>query len=208
MNKCVSISNTNKFGVNTLNRLGEDTCYLSTRENQSIAPGMYSLSNYKDCECGAKNTQCVSLQQPAVTYRDGYGWTSINGCNIDDDSKMRVARNLTNPRLVQQLHTRPYLTVPYMGRGPGNVGVESVLRPGITDNDRRPCNVLSGIYIDRFVPQIPIIKENVQNPVHLITEDNDRKWIWGGQPSRQFIRNTDYLNKCGFKYNGKLWARP
>ena len=32
-----------------------------------------------------------------------YGWTSNNGCNIDNDSKLRNARNLTNLREINQL---------------------------------------------------------------------------------------------------------
>ena len=41
----------------------------------------------------------------------------------------------------------------------------------------------------------------------LVPEDNDKTRVRGGQPSRQVIRNKDYLNKCGFNYNGKYWER-
>ena len=51
------------------------------------------------------------------------------------------------------------------------------------------------------------IKESIQNAIHIIPEENDCSWVRGGQPSRQIIRNADYLKKCGYKYNGKLWIR-
>ena len=61
----------------------------------------------------------LSLQQPSTFYRDGPGWTSMDGCNVDNDSRLRNARNLTNLREIHQLIERPHLTTPYQGRGEG-----------------------------------------------------------------------------------------
>ena len=154
-----------------------------------------------------RRTQSMAFDQPAVFYRDGYGWTTQNGTNVDTDSELRNARNLTNPRLIVRSQTRPYLTVPYMGRGQGDVCVESKLLSGESDNNRRPCNVLSGVYIDRFDPQVPCIKDNIQNPLNIIPEDSQKDWIRGGQPSRALIRNADYLNRCGYEHTGKYWKK-
>lgn len=206
---CTPILKTQKsLGIQNLSRLNEDSCYLDVRVQQSSKPGQYQTFNYYDCECGAPVARDVSLQQPAVLHRDGYGWTSNGGCNIDHDSKLRNARNMTNPRLIQQLHERPYMTVPYMGRGEGNPCLETVLLPGEATGSKRAGNTLSGIFIDRFDPQIPVIQENIQNPVHIIPEDTDSQWIRGGQPSRQIIRNMDYLAHCGYEQPDKLWQRP
>lgn len=196
-----------KFNIQQLTRLREDNCYLETRKKESNGPGIYVTRGHRDCTCEAKHTKDLSLQQPTTQYRDGYGWTSNDGCNVDKDSNLRNARNLTNPRLIQQLHERPYLTVPYMGRGEGDVCEESHLRHGEGTMHNRPCNNLAGIYIDRYTPQIPCIRESVQNPKHIVPEDTDVNWIRGGQPSRQIIRNKDYLKKCGFSYNGKYWNK-
>ena len=120
---------------------------------------------------------------------------------------MRNGDRLTNKREINQLFTRPYATVPYMGRGEGDVCTESKLRNAEDTSQNRPCNNLAGIYIDRFVPQLPCVRQSVQNPKNLIPEDTDRTWVRGGQPSRQIIRNKNYLKKCGFSYNGKLWQK-
>lgn len=204
---CIDFSKNQSFGIQQLTRLREDDCYKKVDAEASQGPGDYNVSNYYDCNCEAIHTRELSLQQPSTFYRDGYGWTSNNGCNIDNDSKLRNARNLTNQREINQLLTRPYATVPYMGRGTGNVCDESNLRNGEDTFQNRPCNNLAGIYIDRFVPQLSCIKDNIQNPVHIIPEDSDQTWIRGGQPSRQIIRNKDYLNKCGYKFDGKVWTK-
>lgn len=206
MNNCIEHTN-KKFNIQGLTRLREDACYLETRNKHTQLPGKYNTSNFHDCQCEAPRTKELSLQHPDINYRDGYGWTSTNGCNIDNDSNFRNANTLTNPRLIQQLHERPYLTVPYMGRGDGNTNVESSLRSSESTFQNRPCNTLAGNYIDRFTPQIPCIRDNIQNPKHIIPEDSNADWVRGGQPSRQVIRNADYLNRCGYQYNGKYWSK-
>lgn len=195
------------FNIQQLTRLKEDKCYLNSQNQISAGPGNYNVTNYKDCECKAPNTFDLSLQQPVVQYKDSYGWTSTEGCNIDNDSQFRNARNLTNLKEINQLFQRPYKTVPYMGKGAGDVNSESTLRNGEDTFQNRPCNNLAGVHIDRTIPQIPCIKESIQNAIHIIPEENDCSWVRGGQPSRQIIRNADYLKKCGYKYNGKLWIR-
>ena len=40
---------------------------------------------------------------------------------------------------------------------------------------------------------------------HIIDENHG--WVRSGVPSRQMIRNKDYLEKCGYKYDGKQWIK-
>ena len=206
MSNCVDHSSL-KFNIQQLTRLREDSCYLENRNKHTKMPGDYQTSNFHDCKCQAPHSRELSLQQPVSFYRDGYGWTSGEGCNIDNDSNLRNAHNLTNPRVIQQLQTRPHLTIPYMGRGEGNAEIESSLLSSETTYQGKASNTLSGNYIDRFIPQLACIRDNIQNPKHIIPEDSNKDWVRGGQPSRQVIRNADYLHRCGFKYNGKYWSK-
>ena len=205
---CVSSEKNINFNIQQLTRLKEDKCYLENEKKNSAKIGLYQTTNYKDCECLAPNVSKTSLEYPSHYYRDGYGWTSNKGCNIDNDSKLRNNDNLTNKNNINQLFQRPYLTVPYMGRGIGDVCLETRLKYNEDTSQSKSCNTLSGIYINRYTPQIPCIKENIQKVSNLIPEENDDNWIRGGQPSRQIIRNKDYLEKCGYTYNGKMWIKP
>jgi len=205
--KC-SPYNEHGFNIQNRSRLREDLCYIDTRYKQAERPGLYQITNFHDCKCAAPNTQNVSLEQPIIIHRDGHGWTSMYGCNVDNDSELRNARNLTNPRLIQQLYQRPYLTVPYMGRGVGDVCQETYLRPGESTFQSKACNNLAGIHIEQqYTPLIPCVNDNIQNPIHIIPEDNDPAWLHGGQPSRQVIRNTEFLDRCGYKYDGRYWKK-
>ena len=52
---------------------------------------------------------------------------------------------------------------------------------------------------------VQCLSDNVQNPDHIIQENHG--WVNGGVPSRQLIRNKDYLEKCNYKYDGKAWVK-
>jgi len=187
-----------------------DECYKSVQNQQSSAPGEYRMSGFHSCKCEVPTVRKISIERPAHSakqYKDGYGWTSIDGCNIDKDSNLRNAKNLTNLRFINQLYERPYLTVPYMGRGIGNKKLETVLVPGEDTYQAKPCNNLSGLDTTHFnmYPLLPNIKDNIQNKKHLIEEENG--WVRSGAPSRQIIRNKNYLEKCGYVFDGKNWMK-
>ena len=196
-----------KLNINRKTRLVDESCYKTFRDLQNVSTSDYMITNYKDYKCAATNIRDIAMNEPTITYRDGYGWSSINGCNIDDDSKIRNADNLTNMRYIQQLNTRPYTSVPYMGRGVANPVLENKIITGEDTSQKKQCNTLSGIYIDRFVPLVPCLKDTIQNPVHLVTEVARSDWVWGGLPSRDLIRNSNYLSKCGYRKTDKGWFR-
>ena len=56
-----------------------------------------------------------------------------------------------------------------------------------------------------LTPMVKCLSDNVQNTDHIIDENHG--WVRSGVPSRQMIRNKDYLEKCGYKYDGKQWIK-
>ena len=44
--------------------------------------------------------------------------------------------------------------------------------------------------------RIPKLKTEVQDHKHIIPEDSKEDWVRGGLPTRQMIRNEDYLRRC------------
>lgn len=197
--------NSQTLGFQELTRLNEDRCTLDLRNRTTVKPGDYRIKNYRSINC-SKNSDILkkSVSQPMVIHRDGYG---VSGCNIDIDSHFKNSHNLTNLKDINQLYERPYMTTPYMGRGVGDICKETQMNPGESTMQKRQCNNLAGINIDRFEPQISCIEKNIQNNIHLIPEDNDTSWVRGGLDSRQMIRNENYLKSCGYRYNSKFWDR-
>uniref|UniRef100_A0A6C0IWW3 Uncharacterized protein n=1 Tax=viral metagenome TaxID=1070528 RepID=A0A6C0IWW3_9ZZZZ len=185
-----------KFNIQGLTRLNEDACYKKINNKTILKSGNYSVKSYKNNDCAVPNVENISLKHPSFFYRDGYGWVSNNGCVVDNDSKLRNSRNLTNLNSIHQLKERLHKTTPFLINKDKSIPKETNLLHSESTLLKRPCNTLSGITIDRFIPQIPVLKENIQNPRNLIQEINNKNWIRGGQPSRQYIKTKEYLNKC------------
>ena len=181
--------------LNQKNQLIDDECYELESTKQSSAPGKYFTSNFNPCDCKNEKVVEFATNNPYMKFRDGYG---ISECNVDQSSNLRVGKSRKNPKCRSQLLHRPYLTVPYMGRGSGNANVETQLLPSEDTSQGKACNSLAGVTIENFfTPLVKNLEEHVQNPKYLIQEDSDKRWVRGGIPTRQIVKNIDYLERCG-----------
>ena len=194
-------NNSCDFNIQNQTSLDQDSCQKVFRDKQSESPGIYHLNRYNDTTCGIPTVMEVASQNPTIIFKDGYG---ITECYVDDDSKLRVGRTRKNPKCPNQLFTRPYRTVPYMGRGSGDSYLESQIRYGEDTAERKQCNTLAGINIKNLdpnhMPMIDHLKNNIQNPSHIVPEVALDGWVRGGAPSRQIVKDIEYLEKCGSKY--------
>jgi hypothetical protein len=79
-----------------------------------------------------------------------------------------------------------------MGGGRGNPDVESLLLHSEQIRLSKECGTVTEQQFDGvYTPMIPNLKENIQNPNNLITEDASPGWIRGGLPSRAYIRDVN-----------------
>lgn len=100
----------------------------------------------------------ASTNELGNTVRFGYGWME----GVEQDSELRLNPDgMTNPRERVQLVERPFGTVPYMGRGGGDVELETMLLPGTEERDMKSCLPKSTAGVDRldytmhWNPQVP-----------------------------------------------------
>lgn len=205
--RCINQDINNPFNLHIKTKENDDKCYVDIQTSQSMGPGNYMIDgNYQCCE---NNDELLKKQveNPYIFIKNGFGVP----CPTVIDDESRIGKTQENPRCPQQLCTRPFVTVPYMGRGFGNINVETKLQPGEDSISTRPCNVLSGVNIPHFfTPLVPHLKDNIQNPQHLVEEVAQDGWTRGGAPSRLITRDVDYLERCGYDYmnkeiNGEFW---
>ena len=117
---------------------------------------------------------------------------------VDTDTNLRQSKDqLTNQRDINQIVERLFITTPDLKRGPHDVDVESVLINSDASSDQKPCNSLAGVSLGNyFTPMIPKLSQEVQDTEHIIPEDSLNEWVRGGLPTRQMVRNADYLRRC------------
>lgn len=182
------------FNLNMRASLNSDQATINHEVNQSQGPGNYLVDNTFACDCGLEKARDLQLKQPNVNLTGGFGWMGENGCLIDNDSDLR-SNNLTNMKFINQLDSKQ--NSGFFGRGPHNVDVESEIRDSLIIKDKRTCGPLSGVSTLDFTitPMIDRLKEEVQNSKHIIPEDSMSAWVRGGLPSRQIVRNKEYMKR-------------
>jgi hypothetical protein len=128
-------------------------------------------------------------------YKSGTGTCSVGGCNVDNESNLKIGTIQTNPKCRISLQQRPFATVPYLGRGPAKPELESRLLQGSNINELKSCKTITEESFDDYnlTPQIDSIRQTVQNPTNLIESSAADGWIRGGLPSRELTRNNNYV---------------
>jgi len=174
--------------------LNDDSCYISERQNQNSKYGSYHVTNYFN-ECGLKKPIEFATSQPNIFVNGGYGNAGVNGCNINEDSMMKIGSIQNREKCKISLYTRPFATVPYLGRGPFNPVEESRLQQGEYVRNVKSCNTVTEQSFANltYTPMIPSVKSNITNPHNLVQEAADEGWIRGGLPTRDLVRDVNYM---------------
>ena len=62
---------------------------------------------------------------------------------------------------------------------------------GLQTSTAKSTGALAGVTINRFIPLLPCIRENIQDPAHIVPTF----WVNGGESTRNVVNNVDYLKK-------------
>ena len=187
--------NKNSFSLFNQSNLMYDKGTTTIDNEQRLGPGRRELDNMYGCDCGLESARDLQLSQPAINFSAGVGYMGEHGCLIDNDSALR-SELLTNKNYRNQLPQE--YNAGFFGKGAFDVDTESVIQGGnLTSFGDKACNVLSGVSIGNyFTPMVPKLKEEVQDPKNIVPEDSQKDWVRGGLPTRQMVRNADYLRRC------------
>ena len=151
------------------------------------------------CDCGLEKVREVQLSQPNINFNGGKGWMGENGCGIDTDSILRIGDN-TNEKLTNKnfIHQYPnLLNQGFFGKGNYDVDKETNLYNSDLTTEQKPCNALSGSTTLPYsiTPMIAKLENEVQDTDNIIPEDSMDVWVRGGLPTRQIVRNLDYMRR-------------
>ena len=170
------------------NKLTRDKCAIVERERQNTDILSYLQYNIYDC----KSTSSEVKEIPQ--FQEGFG--NVPSCVIDNENKIRIVPH-THDRCKMQLFMRTYHANPDVaGRG-GCSDQESELWQGISSAEKKSCDVLSEVNIDRFEPIIPCLKQEIQNPENII-----QSWVRPGIPTRDDAYQRKFLNEYYVKTRG------
>ena len=188
------MSTVKDYMFDNMARIGNDNCGLSQRNVKNVNHGNYMLTNPFNGDCLMKNGIEFALSQPSVNYK-GTQELAVDGCNVDINSKLKIGSELTHPKCKLSLEERPFKTVPFLGRGPGNPLIESQILQGEQNTNRKSVtNVTEQSHMTHSqVPLIPTLAASINNPANLVESAASEGWIRGGLPSRELTKDYDYF---------------
>jgi hypothetical protein len=137
------------YSFNGMSRIGNDQDYLDITSLQNTMQANYLLQNNNlGGGMGISNSaMSFALSQPGVNYA-GAGMPSNN---VDVESHLKISTTQCHPVGHLMLQQRPFLTVPYLGRGSANAIVEHELMMGDRQSNRRSVNKLSERSDQKFI---------------------------------------------------------
>lgn len=179
-----------QYNFNNNDRIGFDSCIDDQRSIQDRKASNYLLENYYPY-CPMSSAIDFATSQPNVFY-NGSNPVGINGCNVNENSEL-LYNKISKPACKLTLEPRLFLTVPYLGRGAGNVSVEDELRQGKTIINKKSVNNLSEVSYQNYsnYPLIDEIQNKITDAKYLVEGVADKNWIRGGLPSREIARNQN-----------------
>tara|TARA_A100001011_G_scaffold400745_1_gene518238 strand:- start:463 stop:1023 length:561 start_codon:yes stop_codon:yes gene_type:complete len=177
------------FVFNNLSRIGTDD-YNFTQENLMNKSHLgYNTSNFSELN----DNKAISLasSHPTMNLKGGFQ-VSPNGGNIDENHEL-INSKLTNMNFKINLQERTFKTVPFLGRGNVDVGLENDLRKGDTLKEKKSAVKFSEtcqVNVDKY-PMQKKVKSNMTSK-RMIEESAAKGWVRGGLPSREIYKSEKY----------------
>ena len=186
--------NTNLF-LNENTNIKNDRCLYSIQLKENERMFSYNfLPPVLDTTKNSKNDYINSTNMKGVMQNNTF---DHNGDNINNSTNLR--NGIANEcQAKKELPTRLFPGTPLMSTGQSvlkNTDLSSRLKYGEDTRTSKSANAIASYSADNFIPLVPAIAENVQNPNHIIPTN----WVRGGMSSRSVIRNIDYLKSCGIR---------
>ena len=179
---------------NNQGKIGLDECDITNKQIQDNESVNYMLNNFMNYNSftEAKN---IANNQPNI-FLCGSTTGGVSAKIIDDNSKLQIVEN-TNKCDQEKVHSRLFLTTPYLGKGPFDVNASNELS---LDNklhlNRKTNDPNSEVTHDKYVyyPLIPALESTVTNPNNLVEGVAQQGWVRGGVPSRLLNKMQDEKN--------------
>lgn len=180
-------------------RLIDDPCAQSIRNAQNQAWSKHQVHNLRGS--GAKlnksEKQATRFAEHHRNLRSWHGYGNVDRSKVDVDSELRNDKIWTNTPYKTPLHTRTFVAVPDLVRGPPKPVTEAKIMSGVDTTLRYRCDPLSEKQFQVFHPTVmPVCVKHLIPP-----------WTHGGDSSRDINRSPEFMNMMGYRYDGRMWVR-
>lgn len=167
-----------------LGRIGADEVDNTQRNIFNSRHSNYTLTNYF-ADSTADSHVSFATQYPTMMY-NGLSGVGLNGSLVDADSSLLLGATKGRSLERLSLKQRPFLTVPYLGKGSCDVLLESQMTQGENSRDRKSAStIMSKSFSEHSLyPVDGKMAETSSDPKHTIEEFGLDGWVRGGMTTR------------------------
>lgn len=176
-----------------LGRIGADAIDNTQRQVVNTRFTNYTLSNYFSDSASNSHVD-FATSHPQLTFNAVNGGSGVGAAGVDVDSQLLINTEQSRSLEKLNLNTRPFITVPYLGRGSCDPTLESQLLQGELSTDKKSVStIMSKSFMDyTMYPTDAKMEERVQNPAYTVEEAALDGWVRGGIRTRQMANDQHY----------------
>jgi hypothetical protein len=180
------------YMFNNMGRIGFDYTDNTQKNMYNTRMANYTLSNFFNDAVSDSHVKFATMQ-PSVTFNGVNGGSGVGGGVVDYESLLQLNVEQERPLDKVQLMQRPFATVPYLGRGPGNPDLESQLQQGeIVNHQKSVSTIMEQSFMEyAMYPTDAMMNERVSNPSYTVEEAALNGWVRGGADTRAMAYGYD-----------------
>ena len=164
------------FIFNRLDNIGNDNIDQTQRSQQNTRFSNLVLTNYFRDKVSNDQIDFIS-QYPGLDYTGVMG-PGVGGALVDDESKLILSVQQERPLEKLQLFSRPFVTVPYLGKGSCDPILESQLLQGeVVRGKKSVSTIMEQNYATKTIYPLP-------EQINAVEEVALAGWNRGGAETR------------------------
>lgn len=177
---------TTDFMFNNLGGTRSDNVDQSERSLQNTRFSNYMLSNFGSETIQPDEVINFATSQPSMIMNGASKGDGINSSVIDVDSLLTVSQEQARALEKLTLQQRPFLTVPYLGRGSCDTVIESQLQQGEEVHDKKSTStIMEKTFTDYSLYVVDTnMEQRTNNTTYTVQEDALNGWVRGGTNTR------------------------
>lgn len=173
------------YKFNNISRIGQDAVDSTTRNIENSRYSSYNTASFFGDKITGSQINFAS-KFPTVNIHGTAHGGGVGGSLVDEDSRVVIQTVQERSLEKLQLFSRPFVTVPYLGRGSADPTLESQLQQGEPIHDKKSVTTIMDKSFINYT-QYPVdeqMKKRVEDTKHTVEESALNGWVRGGAATR------------------------
>lgn len=194
---------TSSYLFNNAGRIGADVTDQSQRNVYNTRFANHTLADYFSDKTTDSHVK-FATKQPVVMFSGTTHGSGLHGSVVDDESMLHLKAEQDHSVEKLQLFQRPFVTVPYLGRGSCDPTLESQLLHGEMVTDRKSTSTIMDKSFSQYAlyPTDKKMEDRVNNAANYVEEAALEGWVRGGMSTREM--STDEIMKKNNRPNASF----